>query len=147
MSDYTGGDLNLRGLAWGAAVIVGGIVCALLASALMLHEQRPAANTPPRPFQGPTPLLQPAPQPDRAAYFAEKRRLLDSYGWVDRQAGIARIPLDDAMRLLAARGVATPGVATSGVATPGVATRQPANGPAPAAPGRTPPVPAPREAR
>ena len=112
MSDYTGGDLNLRGLGWGAAVIVGAIVCALLAAALMLREQRPAANTPPRPFEGPPPLLQPAPQPDRAAYVAEKRRLLDSYGWVDRQAGIARIPLDDAMKLLAARGVATPGVAT-----------------------------------
>ena len=138
MSDYTGGYLNLRGLAWGAAVIVGGIACALLAAALMLREQRPAANTPPHSFQAPTPLLQPAPQPDRAAYFAEKRRLLDSYGWVDRQAGIARIPLDDAMKLLAARGVATPGVAT----------RQPAvHGPAPATPGRTPPVLAPREGR
>ena len=134
MSDYTGGDLNLRGLGWGAAVIVGAIVCALLAAALMLREQRPAANTPPRPFEGPPPLLQPAPQPDRAAYIAEKRRLLDSYGWVDRQAGIARIPLDDAMALLAARGRAA----------------QPARGqvaPA-AAPGRAPPVLAPaKEAR
>ena len=133
MSDSTGGDLNLRGLGWGAAVIVGAIVCALLAAALMLREQRPAANTPPRPFEGPPPLLQPAPQPDRATYFAEKRRLLDSYGGDARQAGIARIPRDDAMTLLAARGVATPGVAT----------RQPA----PATAGRTPPVLAPREAR
>jgi len=128
MSDYTGGDLNLRGLAWGAAVIVGGIACTLLAAALMLRAQGPAANTPPRPFQGPAPLLQPAPQPDRAAYFAAKRRLLDSYGWVDRQAGIARIPLDDAMKLLAARQPA-------------------ANGPAPATSGRTPPLLVPRERR
>jgi hypothetical protein len=106
MPDYTGGDLNLRGLGWGAAIIGGGIACALLAAALMLREKGPAANTSPRPFQGPAPLLQPAPQPDRAAYFADKRRLLDSYGWVDRQAGIARIPLDEAMKLLAARGMA-----------------------------------------
>jgi hypothetical protein len=153
MSDYTGGDLNLRGLAWGAAVIVGGIACALLASSLMLRVEGPAANTPPHPFRGAPPLLQPAPQPDRATYFAEKRRLLDSYGWVDRQAGIARIPLEHAMKLLAARGVttpgvATPGVATPGVATPGVATRTPAaNVPAHATPGRTPPVLAPREER
>ena len=133
MSDDIGGDLDLRGLGWGAAVIAGGIACALLAATLMLGERGPATNTPPRPFQGPAPLLQPAPQPDRAAYFAEKRRLLDSYGWVDRQAGIARIPLDDAMKLLAARGVATP---------------QPAgHGPAPATPGRTSPVLAPREGR
>ena len=104
MSDYTGKDLDLRGLGWGAAVIVGGIVCARGAGALMLREQGPAANTPPHAFQGAAPLLQPAPQPDRAGYLAEKRRVLDSYGWVDRQAGIARIPLDEAMKLMAARG-------------------------------------------
>jgi hypothetical protein len=113
MPDYTGRDLDLRGLGWGAAIIVGGIACALLAAALMLRATGPAANTPPQPFQAPAPQLQPAPQPDRAAYFADKRRLLDSYGWVDRQAGIARIPLDEAMKLLAARGVARPGVPAS----------------------------------
>jgi hypothetical protein len=69
----------------------------------MLHEEGPAANTPPHPFQGATPLLQPAPQPDRVGYLEQKRRTLDSYGWVDRQAGIARIPLDEAMKLMAAR--------------------------------------------
>jgi hypothetical protein len=103
MLDYTGKDLDLRGLAWGAAIIAGGIVCALAAGALVLREQGPAANTPPHAFQGATPLLQPAPQPDRVRYLAEKRRVLDSYGWVDRRAGIARIPLDEAMKLMAAR--------------------------------------------
>jgi hypothetical protein len=103
MPDHTGRDLDLRGLRRGAYIIVGAIACALAAAALMLREQGAAANTPPHPFQAPAPLLQPAPQPDRAAYFAEKRRLLDSYGWVDRQAGIARIPLDEALRLRAAR--------------------------------------------
>jgi hypothetical protein len=29
---------------------------------------------------------------------------LQSYGWVDRTAGIARIPIDQAMELLATRG-------------------------------------------
>jgi len=107
MSDYTGKDIDLRGLRRGAYVIVGGIACALAAGALMLREQGPAANTPPHAFEGAAPLLQPAPQPDRASYLAEKRRVLDSYGWVDRQAGIARIPLDEAMKLMAARGKGT----------------------------------------
>ena len=130
MPDYNGDDLDLRGLRRGAYVIVGGIVCALGAAALMLRESAPAANTPPQAFDGNAPLLQPAPQPDRVAYLAEKRRLLASYGCVDRQAGIARIPLDDAMALLAARGGAA----------------QPARGQAaPAAPGRTPPVLTPAE--
>lgn len=104
MPDYMGGDLDLRGLRRGAYVIVGGIVCALGVSALVLYECGPAANTPPHAFAGKAPLLQPAPQPDRAAYFEEKRRATGTYGWVDRQAGIARIPLDKAMKVMAARG-------------------------------------------
>jgi hypothetical protein len=122
MSDYTGGDLDLRGLRRGAYIILGCIAFALLAAALMLRARGPAGNTPPHPFEGNAPLLQPAPQPDRAAYFEEKRRVIDSYGWVDRQAGIARIPLDEAMKLMAARGGAGP-----------AGTGQPA-------PGRTPPL-------
>jgi hypothetical protein len=47
--------------------------------------------------------LQPAPQPERAAYFAEKQQRLDGVGWVDRGAGIAHIPIDQAMRMEAAR--------------------------------------------
>jgi hypothetical protein len=138
MPDDMGSDLDLRGLRRGAYVIVGGIVCALAAGALMLRERGPAANTPPHPFQGAVPLLQPAPQPDRVAYFEEKRRVLAGYGWVDRQAGIARIPLDEAMKLLAARAGAAPAAAGQ--------PAQPAQ-PAPI-PGRTPPVLAPgREAR
>jgi hypothetical protein len=104
MPDYTGGDLDLRGLRRGTYIIVGGIVCALGAAALMLREQAPAANTPSHAFSGKAPLLQPAPQPDRAAYFDDKRRATQTYGWVDRQAGIARIPLDEAMKLMAAQG-------------------------------------------
>lgn len=43
-----------------------------------------------------------APQPDRAAYFAEKRRQLDSWT-LDSGSGKARIPIDAAMDLLARR--------------------------------------------
>ena len=104
MPDHTGDDLDLRGLRRGAFIIVGGIVCALAVSALMLVERGPAANTPPHAFTGNAPLLQPAPQPDRAAYLAEKRRATSTYGWVDRKAGIARIPVDEAMKLMAEKG-------------------------------------------
>lgn len=54
------------------------------------------------------PRLQPAPQDEKSAYFAQKDRLLHGYGWVDRQAGTARIPIEVAMDLLAARGSAGP---------------------------------------
>ncbi len=52
-------------------------------------------------FRVAQPVLESAPQPDRAAYLAEKERLLHGYQWVDAQAGIARIPIEQAMRIMA----------------------------------------------
>ena len=105
-----GRDIDVRGVRIGAIAIACGILFALAASFFLLRARGPAANTPAGAFRAPAPLLQTAPQVERAAYFAEKARLTGSYGWVDRQAGIARIPVDEAMRLLAARaGQATAG--------------------------------------
>jgi hypothetical protein len=50
------------------------------------------------------PLLESAPQADLARYLESKRRLIQSYAWVDKEAGVARIPLQEAMRALAERG-------------------------------------------
>jgi hypothetical protein len=100
-------DLDLRGVRNGALIIVAGIVFAVLAAWWLLRLLGPAANTPQSGIDargGPAaPRLQSAPQPDRAAYFDEKARQLADYGWVDRQAGVARIPLEEAMRLMAAK--------------------------------------------
>ena len=38
----------------------------------------------------------------------EERDRLSSYGWVDRKAGIARIPVDRAIEILAKKGLPTP---------------------------------------
>lgn len=100
----TGRDLDVRAIRVGALIIAGGILFALAASFFLLRARGPAANAPGgQPFRAPAPLLQTAPQVERANYFAEKARLTGSYGWVDRQAGIARIPVDQAMQLMAAR--------------------------------------------
>ncbi|AKU90247.1 hypothetical protein [Vulgatibacter incomptus] len=32
---------------------------------------------------------------------AEQRRILEEYGWIDRERGIVRIPIDDAIRITA----------------------------------------------
>lgn len=53
----------------------------------------------------PAPRLQIDPAADLAAYEAKERRLLDSYGWVDREHGIARIPIEEAMQRLARTGI------------------------------------------
>ena len=99
----TGRDLDVRAIRNGAIAIAVGILFALAGAYFMMRVRGPAANTPAQPFHAPTPLLQTAPQIERADYFKEKARLTGSYGWVDRQAGIARIPVDEAMRLMAAR--------------------------------------------
>jgi hypothetical protein len=51
----------------------------------------------------PKPRLQEAPVRDLEAIRAAEDRLLNSYGWVDEQKGVARIPIARAMELLAAR--------------------------------------------
>jgi hypothetical protein len=70
----------------------------------------------------PEPRLEPDPVAPRLRMRAREDAVLTSYGWVDRNAGVARIPIERAMDLLVERGlpvtkpvapVATP-VATGG---------------------------------
>ncbi|CDX56384.1 conserved exported hypothetical protein [Mesorhizobium plurifarium] len=51
------------------------------------------------------PDLQTAPQQDLAAFRAEEDRQLKTLGWVDRNAGIVRIPIDDAMWAVVSNGL------------------------------------------
>lgn len=53
---------------------------------------------------GPHP--QPSPEADLAAFNAQKRSLLEGYAWSDRPRGVVRIPIDQAMRLIAGRNAA-----------------------------------------
>ncbi|MBZ9819995.1 hypothetical protein [Mesorhizobium sp. CA4] len=58
------------------------------------------ANTNPE-----NPDLQTTPQQDLTAFRAEEDRQLKTLGWVDRNAGIARIPIDDAMWAVVSHGL------------------------------------------
>jgi hypothetical protein len=51
------------------------------------------------------PVLERDPYAARAAYDEEKRAALEELGWVDRKAGVARIPIAEAMRVIAERGI------------------------------------------
>ena len=53
----------------------------------------------------PEPRLQVSPARDLQEMRAREDEVLHSYGWVDRQAGIVRIPIDRAIDLLAERGL------------------------------------------
>lgn len=49
------------------------------------------------------PLLEILPDPNRAAVTTGVESEPSDYGWVDREAGVARIPVDQAMRVVAGR--------------------------------------------
>lgn len=53
----------------------------------------------------PEPRLQTAPIEDLRQLHAAEDALLNSYGWLDRQAGTAHIPIARAMELLVQRGL------------------------------------------
>jgi hypothetical protein len=53
----------------------------------------------------PLPRLQVLPQKEIHDYWEAEQGLVNSYGWVDRQNGVVRIPVDRAMRILLQRGL------------------------------------------
>lgn len=68
---------------------------------LLVGEKPPA--TPVARF--PQPQLQADAAADLVKVQATEQEKLDTYGWVDRNAGVVRMPIDQAMRLVAQRGV------------------------------------------
>jgi hypothetical protein len=70
---------------------------------------RPSGDLPP------VPRLQVTPLQDLEQVRTQEEKELTSYGWVDPRMGIAHIPIDEAIRILAQRGLpqATPSPAAS----------------------------------
>jgi hypothetical protein len=102
--DYERTDLSLRVI----AIVALGILLLLGVAPLIMigafpkvrgDVDRHLAITPPEP------RLQTNPEADLGAYVRKEQHLLDSYGWVDRQRGIAHIPIQAAMERLARTGI------------------------------------------
>jgi hypothetical protein len=74
----------------------------------------------------PEPRLEPYPLSLRQRLRAEEEGVLTTYGWVDKDRGVARVPIDRAMDLLVQRGLppAKPMPATAPAPT-AVAVEQP----------------------
>jgi hypothetical protein len=53
----------------------------------------------------PEPRLERSPIPDLQTVRAEEDRMLNSYGWVDPQKNVVRVPIDVAIDLLAKKGL------------------------------------------
>jgi hypothetical protein len=64
------------------------------------------------PAQPPAPRLQTRPREELKQMRAEEERVLNTYGWVDANGGVVRIPIEQAMRLTLEQGLAVrPGAA------------------------------------
>jgi hypothetical protein len=95
-------DIDARAIAMTGLVLVLIILCVVGASYALLsawHAKFAGPNAP-LDFSVRGAALESAPQLDRARFDAEKHRLIGEYEWVDRAAGVTRIPVDAAMDML-----------------------------------------------
>jgi hypothetical protein len=68
------------------------------------EQQYPLASTT-EPRLPPSPRLQQFPRTEFYEFRVNELRRLDTYGWVNKDAGIVHIPIDDAMKLVLQRGL------------------------------------------
>jgi len=116
---YEATDANPR-LIWitagGLVAVVAGVIGGIALMFSFLHRRDLAAQERTRDERVtqavaetrphfPAPRLQVAPEVDLATLRAREDAELNSYGWLDRKAGIVRLPIERAMDLLVRRGL------------------------------------------
>jgi hypothetical protein len=109
--------LQVRGLIVFAAALVGVNILVLVILAVVMREfsseeKELDSLAVPR-FAGdtgdfPAPLIQPDPAEELARMKTEDLGRLNQYGWIDRAAGVAHIPVDRAIEILAKKGLPIP---------------------------------------
>ena len=93
---------------WLYAALAAGLVAFFIISVVALRFIYPGSVSGPSDApreQSAVPALQINPSADLAAHRAAEHRQLTSYGWVDRQAGVVRMPIERAMQDVAASGI------------------------------------------
>ena len=107
-------DVHVRPLAWlgvGLAVLIVLSILAMKGVFVLLDREQARNDIAPtpmmtqRPQQPPEPRLQTMPVPNRKLIAEQESKQLTTYGWVDSKSGAVRIPVDQAMKLLAERGL------------------------------------------
>ena len=68
----------------------------------------------------PAPRLQQFPRNEIYQFRIDENELLERYGWMNREAGIVHIPIEDAMRLTIERGMLQSSAPTEPAHTPGL---------------------------
>lgn len=108
-------DVNVRNL-----LLLGGALCLIMIFSFVsmgllfgYYQGQPPAGPAPtalelEPQVPPQPRLQLNEHADLERKQKAEEAILESYGWVDRQAGVVRIPIERAMELEAERAQAKP---------------------------------------
>lgn len=108
---YESRDVNVRALVWvGAGVLIAAVIISVGMGRLYHFYRSDSRNESGDGRQGlqprrpPAPRLQLSPAADLKEYRTVADQRLHEYGWIDRPAGIVRIPIAQAMRLIVERG-------------------------------------------
>ncbi len=105
------GDVRAIGIT-GIALAIGiAMVLILVAGIFQYLRHHPATVLPENPLAEtdhqqfpPAPRIEEHPARDIDELHSQEERLLSTYGWTDRKAGMVRIPIDRAMELQLKRG-------------------------------------------
>lgn len=116
-------DASLRALLWiGAGIVAAAIIIhfALYGLYRVFNKSAaragriPATRKQAQPQTPDAPQLQVNPAADMKQFREQENQKLDSYGWIDKQKGAVRIPVEQAMKIIAERGLPkTNGVQTT----------------------------------
>jgi hypothetical protein len=111
---YEQSDVTFRFLLCGAAVVLNTILlCAFGVMWLYPTAVQDRRLTSALPVY-PVPRLQSDPAADLQRFTAQELSRLNSVGWVDKSHGVVHIPIDEAMRRVAAQGIRDWPVASGG---------------------------------
>jgi hypothetical protein len=99
MRPYESRDVHV-GTIWAVAIVLAAVVTSALAASYFMVKFLGSPSYPQAPATVPEIKLSPNRRQQLRAYRDEQRAKLNSFGWVDKDAGIARIPIDRAFDLL-----------------------------------------------
>ena len=109
---YETSDANIRNLIIAGVFLCCLAIAGLLVSAGVFHYfvGHQGLGPPASPFENvrmlpPEPRLQVSAPKDLKQYKAAQAEILNSYGWVDQNAGVVRIPIHRAMDILLQKGL------------------------------------------
>ena len=108
-------DVRVWGIVlFGVSLVVGAMIIHLLIWGLFAYFRTSTAGAFPRQYPlapigmtrlPPAPRLQTKPREELKALRAEEDRVLTGYGWVDQNSGIARVPIDEAIKRVLREGL------------------------------------------